>query len=588
MKYKLINAVNPSYSATQQILTNRGIPLEKINDYINSTEEDINSPHEFGAAMDAGVDLLLSAIKKEEDVLIIVDADCDGFTSSALLINYLDLTFEAWAASHVKFFLHSDKQHGLHDCYEYVLNKKPYIVILPDSSSNDYSYHKIMQENNIKVLVLDHHEAEKISEDAIVINNQLSNYPNKDLSGVGVTWQFCRAIDEKLNIYNANGYLDLVALGNTADMVSMRSIETKHLIQEGFKEKNIKNPFIYGMSQKNAYSLGDKITPMGAAFYIAPFVNAIVRSGTLDEKELVFKSMLKRTAFEEVLSNKRGHKIGEKERLLDQALRCVTNVKKRQTNAQEKGLAFLNNQIKERKLLEHKAIVLTVAAGQVEKNIAGLIANKLASEYQRPCCILTEFVDEDGVKSYRGSARGYEKTGLSDFRQICLNTGCVIYAEGHGNAFGLAVNETEIENFVKSIDEQLKDLKQEVLYFVDYIYQNPSIVSGNSIIEIARMDNLWGKDIDEPFVALEKVRIAAKDVTVYRKKNNTLKLRYNDDINIIMFNAPEELCEKLETQKGFTTVNIVGTCALNEWNGNQYAQILLTDIEEVQVSDFIF
>ena len=83
--------------------------------------------------------------------------------------------------------------------------------------------------------------ADKISEDAIIINNQLSDYPNKELSGVWVTWQFCRYID-KLNKTNfAEKYYDLVALGNMADMMSLKSIETKHLILKGFKEENIIN-----------------------------------------------------------------------------------------------------------------------------------------------------------------------------------------------------------------------------------------------------------------------------------------------------------------------------------------------------------
>ena len=60
---------------------------------------------------------------------------------------------------------------------------------------------------------MDHHEAEKKSEYAIVINNQLSDYPNKDLSGVGVTWQICRALDDIFCTSHADGLLDLVALG---------------------------------------------------------------------------------------------------------------------------------------------------------------------------------------------------------------------------------------------------------------------------------------------------------------------------------------------------------------------------------------
>ena len=165
---------------------------------------------------------------------------------------------------------------------EYVARHNFALVVLPDAGSNDYEQHLELINNNIEIIILDHHEAAITSPNAIVINNQLCNYPNKELSGAGVTWQFCRYLDSILDKNIANNYLDLVALGNMADMMSLKSIETKHLILKGFKDENLKNPFIYGMAQKNSFSLGNHITPMGAAFYIAPFVNAMVRSGGCD------------------------------------------------------------------------------------------------------------------------------------------------------------------------------------------------------------------------------------------------------------------------------------------------------------------
>ena len=79
--------------------------------------------------------------------------------------------------------------------------------------------------------------------------------------------------------------------------MSLRSIETKHIITKGFRNENIKNPFIYGMAEKNAYQLGTHITPIGAAFYIVPFINSMVRSGTLEEKEILFKSNHNKSVF---------------------------------------------------------------------------------------------------------------------------------------------------------------------------------------------------------------------------------------------------------------------------------------------------
>lgn len=91
----------------------------------------------------------------------------------------------------IKYLLHEHKQHGLQDHINSILESgESYdLIILPDSSSNDYIYH---EELKIPCLVLDHHEIDNdqpISKYACIINNQLSpNYSNKDLTGAGVAW----------------------------------------------------------------------------------------------------------------------------------------------------------------------------------------------------------------------------------------------------------------------------------------------------------------------------------------------------------------------------------------------------------------
>lgn len=130
---------------------------------------------------------------------------------------------------------------------DYINSHNFSLILVPDAGSNDYSQHAELKSKNIDTIILDHHLADKISEDAIVINNQLSDYPNKDFSGVGIVYQFCRYLDKLMNTDYANNYLDLVALGNCADMMSLTSIETKHLITKGFEPDNIHNPYIYEM-----------------------------------------------------------------------------------------------------------------------------------------------------------------------------------------------------------------------------------------------------------------------------------------------------------------------------------------------------
>jgi single-stranded-DNA-specific exonuclease len=570
---------------TKYILEKRGI--KDVHHYLNTTDEDINSFLLFGEDnLKSAATALISAIDNNKTCFVLVDCDCDGYTASAFLLNYLYELFPTWVEQNVKYFLHDSKQHGLSDCIELALQYD--LVICPDSSSNDFEYHKRLKDAGIPCIVLDHHEAEKISEDAIIINNWLCDYPNKELSGVGVVWQFCRYLDSLINVDYADKFLDLVAVGLVGDMMSLTSIETKHLVNKGFKQ--IRNPFIYNMAKKNSYSLGGEITPIGCAFYIVPFINAMTRSGTLEEKELLFNSMLTFKAFEKILSNKRGHKLGEMEDLVTQALRCVTNVKARQTKKQDEGMASLESTIQDNKMTEHKALIFYTdkndSSIQIEPTLRGLVANKIMAKYQRPCAILTRH-KESNKDAYSGSMRGYTKSGIENFKDICNNFEHTIYCEGHQSAAGLSVEADYKDEFIEYLDNVLADVGTEPVYYCDIVYTNKDI-EGNDILTIADMAPLWGQDVDEPYVGVKELQVSKDMVTIYSKKDNTIKISIPDtNISIMKFKATEEECLLLQ-EDGYKTLNIVGRCNMNEWNGNVSPQIIVEDYEIVSSCKYVF
>ena len=596
MKYQLIKPMNPHYTAIPQILTNRGIPADEIAHYLHTTDEDVSSPLDLGeAALNAAAQTLIQHIFSKDKMLVICDCDCDGFTSAALLINYLYDLFPAYVETVLKWFVHEDKQHGLEDVMDYINTHDFKLVIAPDASSNDYDYHKELKAKGIDVIVLDHHLADKVSEDAIVINNQLCDYKNKELSGVGVVYQFCRFIDMKMKSNFADNYLDLVALGLTGDMMSLTSFETKHLIHKGFEPQNIKNPYIYEMWQKNKFKLGEHITSIDAAFYIVPMINAVQRSGTIEEKEILFKSMLKYEAFKMIDSTKRGCK-GQMEKLVEQAVRMSTNVKNRQTRVQDSSIEYLENLIEQKDLLKHKVLLFTLEPGKVDKNVAGLIANKFAAKYQRPCCILTRggYVEEiyNGEKiqtpTFAGSARGYEMSGVTNFKDICEETNLIEWTAGHQNAFGMCITTDSIDDFLAATDKALVNMSSEPIYYVDYIY-NGADIHPTDILEISDLDSLWGKDMDEPLVAIKEIKISKDMVTVYRKSSNTLKITLPNKVSLMKFNATDEECEALENHTGaYVRLDIVGKCNKNEWMGNVSPQVFIEDYEITGYGKYLF
>jgi single-stranded-DNA-specific exonuclease len=134
MKYKLIKPINPSYSALEQVLTNRGIKYEELSHYIHTTDDDINSYELLGKdKILNAIKLLITCINNAEDVVVVIDADCDGYTSSALLINYLTELFPSWTKEHIKWLMHEGKQHGLSDCCQDVIDHGFNLCIVPDA-----------------------------------------------------------------------------------------------------------------------------------------------------------------------------------------------------------------------------------------------------------------------------------------------------------------------------------------------------------------------------------------------------------------------------------------------------------------------
>ena len=610
MKYQLIKPVVEHYTALEQVLTNRGVPLNNIPKYLQTTDEDIYSYTLFGKQplQDAAV-ALVKCIQQDKNALVVVDSDCDGFTSAALLINYLYDLFPAWVNNNLNWFLHTGKQHGLSDLHTYDTSDIS-LIICPDSSSNDYEEHKKYKEAGIDIIVLDHHEAEYVSDNAIIINNQLSDYPNKEMSGVGVTWQFCRYLDSLLGKNNADEYLDLVALGMDADMMSLLSLETKHLINKGFTQ--IRNPFFEAMVEKNAYSMKNEVTPIGVAFYVAPYVNAIVRSGTQEEKEIVFRSMLNHKAGEKILSNKRGHKLGEMEYLYVQAMRTVVNVKNRQTRAQDAGMELVEHMIQEQDLLKDKVLMILLYPGDIDRNIAGLVANKLMAKYQRPCCILTRVEEEikpvlwledgnndkeriwnkDGKTynrvSYQGSARGCDKAGITNFKDICEETGCIMYAEGHQGAFGLGIELGCLSDFLDRTNEALSDMSNEVIYYVDYIYDGVN-VNPQQVLDIGTHTELWGKDVDEPYIAIENLKVTKDMLTLMSPdKKPTLKITLPNKVTLVKFNSSQEEYESLYSELGYIAIDVIGRCNANKFGYSVYPQIIIEDYEKVGQAKYIF
>ena len=578
MKYKLIAKPNKNYSPMQQILVNRGIDVKDIEHYLKTSDADILNPDLLDNMIE-GVKRLISAIKNQEKIFLIVDCDADGFTASAALVNYIYKVFPS-AMDLLSIQLHEGKEHGIEEKWlEEIVANEYKLVICPDASSNDYNQHKFLKDNGIDVLVLDHHDAEEVSENAIIINNQLSDYPNKTLSGVGIVYKFCSKIDELMKIKEADTILDLVSLGMIADMMDMRNFETKHLIQKGLTR--IENPFFKALVERQAYSIGETVTPIGVAFYIAPLINATIRVGTQNEKEVMFKAMLNHCAYDMIPSTKRGEK-GKTETIVTQAVRNATNVRNRQKKARDNGFEYVEQIIAANNLDKNKIIVVQVSE-DLDKNLTGLIANQLMAKYQKPVLLVRE--TDEGL--LQGSARGYDKSELKDLKSFLLESGFMEYAEGHAAAMGVGIYKDKVNALVDYSNTVLANYDFSACYDVDYEYMSNDF-KAQDIIDIGSMKSLWGKGIDEAMVVIKGIKITSNNITLMSaNKNPTIKITLQNGTSLIKFGASQAEFESLKSS-GYTEIDVIGTCAINEWQGMITPQILIKDYEVVGKQDYYF
>ena len=556
MNYVLREPRDTTKTALVQILVNRGIKEEDIWHYLNTTDNDLIDPSTI-EHIDEGAKLLLKHIENNSKVFIQPDSDVDGFTSSAILINYLYKLYPDFVLNNIKYDVHHNKEHGIDLDF---IDDDIKLVIAPDASSNEADIHKVLYDKGIDVLVIDHHNAEGYSPWACVINNQISDYPNKNLSGAGMVYKFCCYLDKLLGVEFADEFIDLAVFGIIADVMDLRHFETRRMIVKAIE--NFRSPFLNVLASAGSFQSGIEIIPKTFSWTLAPAVNAICRVGSREDKKIVFEAMLEHLANEEVPSTKRGHK-GETELLCEQAARVAKNVKAGQDRLRDKLSAEFEELIEAKNLTSNKILALKMKdSTQDDRNITGLVANKLMSKYQRPVLVLSKRVLEDGSVHWAGSGRN-GGDGLISFQKFLNDSGLVDWAQGHDNAFGVSIPD---ENFAKLIEYgnvQLVDLDFTPKHKIDIIYYGNNI-DINDIASLADNNDLWGEGLEEPKILIKDLPIKSGAVSLSPK--GYFKIDMGSELSIVKMRMSFDEYDQID--RSGVKLDIVGTCFRNVGYGD--------------------
>lgn len=546
-------------------LNNRNIAdLELFLNPENAPESD---PLKFKRANE-GRKLLLHHLKNRHPIVIVVDADADGYTSSAIMYQYI---MDLYPESEIYYIVHDGKAHGLTDnVMKEIEEIEPKLVITPDGASNDVEKIEELENKGINVLVIDHHHVSKFTDKGVIVNNQLCEHTNKNLVGAGVVYKFLQGIDVELGTNHVEKYLDLVAVGQIGDSSDIADPEIRKLVLKGID--NLQNKFLkVAMSQD--VGLVKELSPKDFSFSVIPLINAVTRVGTIEEREILFEALagIGDNRIFTVEKKKKNKNTGKFDNVLidfnlfEYAYDICTKAKNRQAAIVKKLVPII-----EESIINDSGILIAFTGDNEYPGVTGLVANKLAAKYDKPVILLNE-----KEETYTGSGRGHEKT-IKDFRQWCEDSKLVEFAQGHDNAFGISIRKENLEAF-KEYTKTVQ--KREVIYEVDIITNKPSkedceIVDKNS--------RLFGGSVSEPLIGIIGLSVPKRFISA---KGSLLNI-FSWGVTCVQFShSPEFYEELMNYPEENVRLNMVGHYGMNNWNGRKTPQFIIKDIEIVYVDE---
>lgn len=534
-----------------QLLLNRGINTqEKIDEFLYPEySQDIHDPFLF-SDMKKTIDRIYKSIDKKEIITVFGDYDADGVSSATILSDVLNTL-----GAKVEVYLpHREKDgYGLNTkVVKELVNNNTKLIITVDCGISNAKEVEIANNNNIDVIITDHHAVpEDIPKAFSIIHPQFdTKYPFNYLAGVGVAFKLSQALlrssklTDKDKEVKEKWLLDMVGIATVADMVPLIG-ENRTLVKYGLivlkKTKRIGLRSLIEVCNIDY----DKIDTKTIGYGIAPRINA---AGRMDHANLAYyllkeenKDKASKLALELNNSNLERQRITEK--MYREALSLDINL-------DDKLLIFFNT--------------------DWQSGLTGLVASKLLRKYNKPCLVITK---NEETNDLVGSGRSIDQfnitKALEQVKDLLLKYG------GHPQACGFSFVKKNLKQFSdklkKIAEDELKDkdLKPCLDIEIEIDFKEISW----ELVDLVDKFKPFGKDNEEPLFLSKNIIITNLRKVGKDEKHLKLELiKYNKKIDCIGFGLASK-----ELSIG-NKVDIVYNLSINQWNGNRQIQLIIKDI----------
>lgn len=516
---------------TARILLQRGfVDLEEAYRFLNPSLRDMADPF-LMAGMEAAVREILTSIDRGEKILIHGDYDVDGICSVALLYEFLR---ELGARVHYYIPLRDQDGYGFNR--NNVLRAKEDrfdLVITTDCGVSNVEEIKLAKELGLRVVVVDHHTVPPTLPPADAVLNPLRedcSFPFKELAAVGVTFHLLVALRATLREHGVfeeipepdlRTYLDLVALGTVADVVSLKDVN-RTFVRLGLEVlASRRRAGVSALMERAKVDTG-KVNPQTISFRLAPRLNAAGRMGDAS----ICVELLTTKSYARAIEL-----AGQLEGLNDARQICERDML-------ERVLPLAQQEV------DSGRSMLVVAGTEWHRGVLGIVASRLVEQFHRPAVLIG--IDDEGLG--KGSVRSID--GINVIRVLQAADDLLETFGGHVAAAGLSVRSEHIEALRGRLDKALLEGLE------NHELPRPRLQI-DCAVELADLDHQFGADLQRlgpfgagnrepvllcPAVRASRVRVVGRNHLKARFREKTISL---DGIGFSMADQLELLDEEV-------------------------------------------
>ena len=492
--------------------------------------------------------LVEEAINKKERICILGDYDVDGSAATALFIKFFE------KLKHPHFYYIPDRVKDGYGAskklFQKLIKKKIELVIMVDCGSTSNEAIEFLNENNIKSLIIDHHEIDKpFPKSNEIINPKKDNgYIEYDyLCATTLTYFFLEILAKKINYkINLRKYLIYVLLATVCDVMPLRKINRLISII-ALKEFDIKEnrliKKIYDLSRKK-----NKININDLGFLIGPILNAGGRLG-----KSTYATELLSTSNPKIINDKSLKLISLNEKRKKIELSILNTIDFKQIEIDNDHVIFFYNP-------------------NINEGLIGVVASRLKDHFNKPSIVIT-----NSNNLLKGSARSISSYNIGKAIKRALNRNIILKGGGHNMAAGFTLNKNALNNFMKFINEDF--LKNNSKSEFEFRYDSEISFSAinKKFFEDLKKLQPFGNGNPLPIFFLKKLTVIKPKILNNRHISCFLKSKAGRSINSICFNSINTKVGEylLNYKKDF---NVVGQINENIWDNKKTLQLIIKDI----------